>query len=206
LPKSWRWEWRRLCPQPCCETTVKAAMRLHEQSRGRDYEASGEGGQQHEVAQEPTYTRRNCCCVASIWHPTQRLWQKARLRGHSPWGPFAKKLATGVHKTQESPSPSFGGSRGPAPSHGTRAGFSCVGQLLGLRMSWKLIEPGHRNGWDASCSASAFKRAEGQANASHDCVPGALFFLRIFHVKAMNYTTGTAGKVASTVKDNAVTL
>jgi hypothetical protein len=44
-----------------CQTAVKkAAMRLNEQSRGRDHQSSDEGGQtrkQHEVAQEHTHTR-----------------------------------------------------------------------------------------------------------------------------------------------------
>src|SRR5919201_1787110 len=86
---------------------------------------------------------------------------------------------------------------------GTRRVLQEDSTALSLR---KLIEPGHRNGWDASSSASAFKRAEGQANASHDCVPGALFLSRIFQVEAMNYATCAAGKVASTVEDNVITL
>jgi hypothetical protein len=62
----------------------KAAMRLNEQSRGRDHESSDEGGQtrkQHEVAQEHTHTRPHLCCVASVWHPKGGLWQKLGFEG-----------------------------------------------------------------------------------------------------------------------------
>ena len=53
---------------------------------------------------------------------------------------------------------------------------------------------------------STFERPQRQADAGYNGVPGALFLLRIFKVKAMNRTTRAAGKVAPTVKDHSVTL
>jgi uncharacterized protein YbjT (DUF2867 family) len=61
LPRAGGGVTRALAAARSCQTAVKkAAMRLNEQSRGRDHQSSDEGGQtrkQHEVAQEHTHTR-----------------------------------------------------------------------------------------------------------------------------------------------------